>query len=111
MAIWGRLRSVAGGPTIRSLAGAATLYLPDESNVFLVTGSVTVTALTSGNWYGRRVTLIGGSSAAVTFTNTNSPSSDQMFLQGANILLNEQDVLVLIRQNDGSWFLESTTAS
>lgn len=96
-----------------TIASASSITLPPSGNRFVVTGSETVTSITRTDprTFYQRITFVGGSSAAVTFTNTNSPDLGQMYLQGADVVLNEQDVLVLVPQPDGSWLIESTTAS
>lgn len=97
-------RANAGTYTV---ASAATLTVPDNNDYFVLTGTETVTALTATGTAGyRRVTFIGGTSAGVTFTHTDSPSANQMFLGGANRLLREQQVISLILQPDSSWFID-----
>lgn len=112
MAIWSRLKTLAGGAgTPPTLASAATLTLPEVDNGFYVSGTTTITSLVaSTNTYNREVTFIGAASANVTFTNTDSPTTaGQMYLQGSNRLLQESDVLKLFCQTDGTWILVSTT--
>ena len=96
-----------------TIASASSITLPPQGDKFVVTGSETITSITRTALrnFLQRITFVGGSSAAVTFTNTNSPELGQMFLQGSDVVLNEQDVIVLVPQIDGSWVLESTTAS
>lgn len=98
--------------TSNSLASATTTVVPDTGDFFVLTGTATITTLTgTTNSRGRIVTFVGGASCAATFTNTNSPSSGQMFLQGANVVLLEQDVLQLFLNSDGTWYLVNTTAA
>lgn len=108
--VWQLIEFKLNNAVSQSLASAATVTVPSSSDIFVVTGSTDITSLsaqTTGKI--RRVTFIGGSSCNVKFTNTNSPSTGQMYLQGTNRILLEQDVLVLILQTDGTWFIESTT--
>lgn len=114
MSEWSRLKSTVGGhrdPT--TIASAATLTLPDVGNAFYVSGSVTITSLVTSTFVrNRRVTLIGAASANVAFTNTNTlTTAGQMYLQGANVTLNEDDVLELFCKNDGTWIIVNTTAA
>ena len=111
MSIPSRIKSSAGGHyPLQTRASAATMYLPPDDNCFLVSGSTTITSLVTDTWVrNRRVMLIGAASAAVTFTNTNSPTANQMYLQGANLVLNEDDVLELFCKSDGSWIIVNTT--
>jgi len=95
-----------------SLASSSTVTVPDYSNTFVVTGTATISALTGTTTAGyRRVTFIGGSSAGVTFTHTDSPSTGQMYLAGANRTLREQQVLSLILQPDGWWFVDNSNGA
>ena len=93
-----------------SLASATTTTVPDSSNVFVVTGTATITTLTGTTNAGyRRVLFIGGASAGVVFTNTDSPATGQMWLGGANRLLREQQTIELVLQPTGEWFIVSST--
>lgn len=112
MAIWSRLKSMAGGHgTLKTLASAATLYVPPDDNAYYLSGSTTITSLSVPKYlYNRKVTFIGAASAAVVFTNTNTlATAGEMYLQGSNLTLNESDVLELFCQNDGTWILLNTT--
>lgn len=113
MAIWARLKSIAGGggatPTV---ASATTIILPENDNVFLVSGSTTITTITvAAPQRNRLVWFIGAASASVSFTNDNSPSTGEMYLQGADRVIQEDDVLCLYCKTDGTWLLVSSTAA
>lgn len=110
--VWKLVAYTRANSGTTTLASATSTTVPNTNDTFVVTGSATITTLTGTTvTKPRRVTFTGGTSAAVVFTNTNSPSSGQMYLQGASVTLLEQDVLVLILLADGSWLIESTTAS
>lgn len=99
---------VLHGNGITTLASAASWQLPGEVvGSFEITGSATVTSLTlpSGIVQGGRIVVFyGGESAAVVFTNTNdTTTAGQMDLGGANITISDQDVLVLMMKNNGTW--------
>ena len=115
MAIWSRLKSVAGGHyPLSTLASAATLNLPSDDNAFYISGSTTITSLLNADNVirNRRVLFIGAASAAVTFTNTNTlTTAGEMYLQGSNLTLNEDDVLELLCKSDGTWIILNTTIS
>lgn len=96
------------GQGVTTLASAATWQLPGEIiGPFEITGSATVTSLTLPSGIvqgGRIVTFYGGASAAVVFTNTNdTTTAGQMDLGGANITIADQDVLMLMMKNNGTW--------
>lgn len=105
MGFWSRLKSIAGGdiPTA-TLASASTLVLPDNRNVFLISGSTTVNLISAPAYTrGRLITLIGAASANVTFTNNNTTSTaGQMNLRGSDRQLLEDYVLQLWIKDDGT---------
>lgn len=99
-----RLRSIAGGDTeYQTLVSATTTDVPDSSNVFLISGSATITSLTAAtSTRGRIVYFI--STGTVVFTNTNGASTaGTMDLGGANITLSDTDVLCLYLRSNGAW--------
>lgn len=77
MSMWSRLKSIAGGDrTNYTLAAATTVVVPDDSNLFYLTGTATVTALNAGgSTRNRVVTFVQSDSGATTLTNTNSADS------------------------------------
>lgn len=111
MAIWSRLKSIAGGHyPLSTLASAATLNLPSDDNAFYVSGTTTITSLLNADNVirNRSVMFIGAASAVVTFTNTNSPTTaGEMYLHGANRTIQEDDVIELICKSDGTWILRN----
>lgn len=110
MSFWERAKSDLGGKgSTATVASAATLNLPDNDNVFFVTGSTTVTSLMIPSHLRRReVTLIGDTSANVTFTHTASPTTaGEMYLVGSNRTLLEGTVLKMFCRADGIWQLTS----
>lgn len=112
MSMWGRLKSMVGGRESPStLASAATLALKDEENTYYLSGTTTITSLTTPSFIrNRKVTFIGAASAGVTFTNTNTlTTAGQMYLQGSNLLMAEDDVIELFCKTDGTWILLNTT--
>lgn len=109
--VWYPKSFIQSNATSNSVASATTTVVPDIGNVFVLTGSATITTLsaTDNDRY-RIVTFVGGASAAVVFTNTESPSSaGQMYLQGANRLLQEQDIIQMLLQPDGTWLIVNDT--
>ena len=113
MSMWSRVKSLLGGHgPLRSIASAATFYYPDDDNAIYISGTATITSLNTGQHMRvRKVMFIGAVGANVTFTNTNTPTTaGQMFLQGSNIVMNEDDVVELICKEDGTWILVNTTA-
>lgn len=94
-----------------TVASAATLNLP-AGGKFSVTGSTTVTSLgpTHSSLVGRRITLIGGASASVPFTNTdNASTAGQMELGGNDITLGQDDFLILELTSSLTWRRVSST--
>lgn len=114
MAVTARMKSTAGSKAPPTIASAATLRLPEDGNVFLVSGTTAVTSLvsltTGSSWPGRTVTFIGTDASGNDFTNTNDPTTaGQMDLGGSNRTLAAQDVLVLIQATNGTWVMQSFT--
>lgn len=108
MSIWARLKTMAGGKgNLDTLASVATLRLPDNDSAWYVSGTTSVTSLYVPPFlYNRRVTLIGASSAQVSFANTDNPSTaGQMYLHGQNRIIREDDLIELFCKNDGTWIL------
>jgi len=108
MSMWSRIKSAIGGHTPpQTLSSAATLTLPDDDNLFYLTGTTTITSLvTPSSIRNRKVTIIGGSDAEVAFTNTNDPTTaGQMYLHGQNRIVREDDVIELFCKADGTWIL------
>jgi hypothetical protein len=114
MGFWSRLKSIAGGdiPTA-TLASASTLVLPDNRNVFLISGSTTVNLISAPPYTrGRLITLIGSDSCNVTFTNNNTTTTTgQMNLRGANVQLLQEYVLQLWLKDDGTLLIVNTTSA
>lgn len=98
-----RRNNTAAG-SVSTLVSATTLTIPDTANVFFVSGSTTVTALSlSVNTTGRTIRLIGAANASVTFTNTDAPATNgQMYLRGGNRQLLESTILDLQIISDGT---------
>lgn len=113
MSLGAKIRSVHGrSGTITAVASAAAVTVSEESDVFVISGSDTITSLlgAGGVLPGRIVTFIGAASAAVVFTNTNDPTtSGQMDLGGSNVTLGAQDVLTLVRLDNGTWLRVSAS--
>ena len=110
---WSRAKSFLGGGKTTTLPSATTLVIPDDTNTVFVSGSTTVTKVSVNvSSRNRRLTLIGAASASVLFTNNNTPSSDgQMYLAGANVLLQEDDVLELFVKDTGYITIVGTTSA
>lgn len=107
MGFMARIKSLAGGNgQVPSIASATTVNLPNDSNAFLLTGTTTITSLICDpRSRNRMVTFFGTTSTAATFTNTNSPAANKMYLHGANRTIQDDDVIQLYCKNDGTWIL------
>lgn len=107
MSMPGRFKSTAGGDIVpaakRTVPSATTMVVPDWTNLFYVSGTTTVSAMTiPSHLRCRLLTFIGAASASVTFTNTNSPTAGQMYLRGSNRLVTEDVVIQLLVKEDGT---------
>lgn len=112
MAFWGRTKSTVGGDNTRtSLAAATTINVPDDSNLFYLTGTATVTSLLSAKFIRNRIVeFVQSDSGTTTFTNTNGATVEgTMDLGGSNIALAQDDVLRLLCRADGTWLRLSNT--
>jgi hypothetical protein len=112
MSFQGRLKSIAGGGTIPTLTAASTLRIPDESTVYLLSGTATVTSLeATRSWPGQHLRLIGTSGVTTLTNTTGTTTAGQMDLGGANIEIAAKDIVNLIRMNDGTWRLAEARAN
>jgi hypothetical protein len=107
MSIGARIKSLGGASWMDplTLTSATAIVLPDDSNVFYVSGTATCTSLKgrSGALFGRTLILIG-TSGTTTFTHTSGASTNgTMDLGGQNFPLGTDDTLVLTQKKDGSW--------
>ena len=107
MSLGARQASTSGGYPGKdplSLTAATTITVPNDSNIFLLTGTATVTSLEAMEILpGRLVTFIQDS-GTTTFTNTNdTTTSGQMDLGGSNVALAASDVLQLVQRSGGYW--------
>lgn len=101
-----RMKSTAGGDTLNTpLTAAATLYVPDDTNMVYLEGTDTVTALVADpRTRNRIVVFVQSDSGTTTFTNTNNPTAtDLMDLGGSNVALAQTDALILLLKSDGTW--------
>lgn len=109
MSMWSRVKSMLGGNgELVTVASAATLNLEDKDSANYISGTTTITSLlvSCKAVRNRKHTFIGASGATVTFTNTNTPTTvGQMYLHGANRVIQEDDVIELYLKNDGTWIL------
>lgn len=107
MSMWARVKTMLGSKTpLTTLASATTLNIPDSNNCFLVSGTATITSLVSADFIrNRAVTFIGAAGCTVTFTNTNTPVVDQMYLHNQNRTILEDDVIELFCKDNGAWLL------
>lgn len=99
-----RLRSIAGGDTeYQTLVSATTTNVPDSSNVFLISGTATITTLNAAtSTRGRIVFFI--STGTVVFQNTAGTSTaGKMDLGTGDITLSDTDVLCLYLRSNGAW--------
>ena len=100
----GRVNSFFGltGDTIPTIASAATLVIPDNVTNMYVSGSTTVTLLSSTFLPGRVIVIYG--TGGVVLTNTDDTTTlGQMDLGGSNLTLAASDIAALMQRNDGSW--------
>lgn len=114
MSIPGRMKSLAGGNmdanSRRTIAAAATMQVPDFTNLVYVSGTDTVTSLLAGDSTRNREVTFIGLSGTTTFTNTdNATVEGTMDLGGSNRAVGTTDVLVLILKMDGTWLMKSFT--
>jgi len=106
MGFMSRLRSIAGGDKFRNtVASGTTTYVPDDTNVVLLTGTATVTSLVaSKSTRCRLVWFVQNDSGTTTFTNTDdTTTADKMDLGGSNRALAQTDTMALYLRADGSW--------
>lgn len=93
-----------GVNSFTAMDSAATLTLPDNSNLIVLSGNATVTSLLVNvlqPW--REVTFVSALSTTV-FTNTNDPTvAGTIDLGGSNFSLGVEDVLKLMLRPDGTW--------
>lgn len=96
----------ASTTTIATGSSTTTITLPDTGDVFELTGTALVIAITaSSSSRSRRVTFIGGASSAITFLHVNSPTSGQMSLRDADRLIGQNGILELIQLSSGVFIL------
>ncbi len=109
MGVIARMKSLAGGPKIPTLASAATLTLPDDTNQVMLTGTTNVTVLrNTANQIlpGRRITFIRAAIAdKPTFANTPGTTTSGQMDIGANTetTLTLEDVLTFVQLQNGTW--------
>lgn len=90
----GRLSTGKGA----NVASAATLTLGDDGNVFHITGTTTITAITTTNWQaGSEVTLIFDSTASIT------AGANMLLAGGTDFSGTANDVIKLVWDGT-SWF-------
>lgn len=113
MSMWSRVKSLIGGmgkaDADKTLASAATLNVPDDSNLWYLSGTTSITSLViAPSTRDRSVTFIGAAGASVTFTNTNAPTtSGQMYLHGVDQVIQADNALTLLCKRDGTWTMLS----
>ena len=102
--------TLTGGRTIRTIASAAALPLPDVDEYFLISGTTTITSIKQARPFpGRRVTFQAASaSTAVNFTSTDisTATNGQIYL-GTSFLLVRGGSITLRQNPDGVWQEES----
>ena len=106
MGVMARLRSLAGGDRVdTTVAVAATVNVPDSTNLVYLTGTDTITSLLANPaTRNRQVIFIQNDSGTSTFQNTDGPTtSGTMDLGGSNVALGQNDVLTLFCRSDGTW--------
>ncbi len=106
------MKTYAGGDIIsdtsRTLAFATTLQVPDNTNLFYLTGTATCTALNANGATRNRLVTFACTSGSQTFTNTTGTSTaGKMDLGGSNVTLNAGDILNLFLKSNGVWVLFS----
>jgi hypothetical protein len=112
MFAWSRTKSTAGGRFTRTeLTSAATLNVPDDMNLVLLTGTASVTALNAGlSTRNRIVTFVQHGTGSTTFTNTDgATAAGTMDLGGSNVVLGQTDILVLLLRANGTWLRITNT--
>lgn len=106
--LFGRLKSLAGTKEdgIATLAVAAALKLPADTNLIYLTGTDTVTSINSDApiEQGRTVWFVQSDAGTSTFTNTDDTTTKgAMDLGGSNRAIAGSDVLCVQQRPDGSW--------
>ncbi len=114
MSMWSRAKSISGGDRDgTTLAAATTVYVPDHSNLFYLTGTAAITSLLASAATRNRIVLFYQSdSGATTFTNTADTTTEgQMDLGTGDIILGQTDTLELLLRPDGSWVRVSNVSN
>lgn len=108
MGLIARMKSVSGGRAATTIAAAATIGIPDDSDNIFLTGTATVTSLlaTRGT-YNRVVRFYQSDSGTTTFTNspgtTTAGQMDLGALDQSNLALGPTDAIRLMLRIDGTW--------
>lgn len=114
MGFMARIKSLAGArggiTASTALTAAATLRLPDHSNVFQisVTGGDTqsLSSLEATDILPGRLVILEVTSGTVNFQHTASPTTaGQMYLNGSNRAVTANETIVLYQRSDGTWRL------
>lgn len=110
MGFMSRSKSMAGrrGGSIPALAAAATLRLPDTSNIFQLSvagdGNLTVTSLEAIDILPGRIVIFEVTGGTVNFTNTASPTTaGQMYCNGSNRAVSANETVAFYQRADGTW--------
>lgn len=105
MSLWGRLRSTAGGDTSNpTITSAATVFIPDDTNIVVLSGTASVTSLQASPAARNRMVWFYSTSGTSTLTNTNdAATAGQMDLGGSNIALGATDMISLWLRPNGTW--------
>ena len=113
MGVVARMKSLAGGITIPTLASAATLTLPQDTSRAFITGSTTITSLNATDIKpGRTFTFLRGPAATdiPVFTNTQgTTTAGQIDFNTNQSTIQLYDTLTLIQTNTGSWRKKDST--
>lgn len=107
MSYWSRLKTIAGNryKALPTIASATDIYIPEEKDVFAISGTTTVATINKTGAYfpGRVVLVYASASFAITDTAAATKTQGGVHLSAAYSLV-EGDTLTLMCGNGGDWY-------
>ena len=105
-------KSQSGSFAPMILESATVLPIPDDGNVFEVTGTTAIATISATLRPGRTLKFVSRDDTGAAFTNnTDTTTEGEMDLGGANRTVNKLAVLVISQHFDGSWREQSFKAN